>query len=121
MSTTWVNRAITPRPVPSPNSAVTIGSPIAISEPKVRSSTTIAASSPTAVATPKPDCSVCLDRLASELHLQAGTLHGPGDLDDAFGGALRQQVGFLVEHDGGEGDRARRRRSRDLRPRRCTG
>ena len=58
MSTTCVNRAITPRPVPRPNSAVTIGRPIAISEPNVSSSTTIAASRPTAVDRPKPACSV---------------------------------------------------------------
>ncbi len=58
MSTTCVNSAITPSPLPSPNSAVTIGSPIAISEPNVSSSTTIAASSPTAVEMPKPACSV---------------------------------------------------------------
>ncbi len=58
VSTTCVNRAIAPRPVPSPNRAVTIGRPIAVSEPNVSSSTTIAASSPTAVETPKPTCSV---------------------------------------------------------------
>ena len=50
---------------------MTIGRPIAISEPNVSSSTTIAASSPTAVEMPKPACSVCLDRLAAELDLQA--------------------------------------------------
>ncbi len=59
MSTTCVNSAITPSPVPSPNSAVRIGSPIATNEPNVSSSTTIAASSPTAVETPNPACSVC--------------------------------------------------------------
>ncbi len=56
MSTTCVNSAITPSPVPSPKSAVRIGSPIEISEPNVSSSTTIAASSPTAVEIPKPAC-----------------------------------------------------------------
>ena len=58
VSTTCVNSAIAPKPVPRPNSAVTIGSPIAVSEPNVSSSTTIAASSPTAVDSPKPTCSV---------------------------------------------------------------
>ncbi len=58
VSTTWVNSAIALRPVPSPNSAVTIGRPIAVSEPKVSNSTTIAANSPTPVAMPKPSCSV---------------------------------------------------------------
>ncbi len=59
MSTTCVNSAIRPRPVPRPNSAVTIGRPIAIIEPKVIKSTTIAANSPTAVVMPKPSCWVC--------------------------------------------------------------
>ncbi len=58
VSTTCVNSAITPRPVPRPNSAVTMGRPMAMSDPNVSSSTTIAASSPTAVEMPKPACSV---------------------------------------------------------------
>ncbi len=105
MSTTCVNRAIAPRPVPRPNSAVTIGSPIAMSEPNVSSSTTIAASRPTAVERPKPACSVGLDRLAAQLDLEARPRRPRARPHDAFGGARGQQVGFLVEHD---------RRERDL-------
>ena len=66
-----------PSPVPRPNSAVTIGRPIAISEPNVSSSTTIAASSPTALEMPKLGLLGLLDRLAAELDLQAGAAARP--------------------------------------------
>ena len=59
-----VERTCEPRPaspiaVPSPKSAVRIGSPIASAEPNVISSTTIAAISPTAVAVPIDTRSTC--------------------------------------------------------------
>ena len=45
---TRLRSPISPKPVPSPSSAVAIGRPIASSEPKLISSTTIAAPIPTA-------------------------------------------------------------------------
>ena len=105
MSTTCVNSAIAPRPVPRPNSAVTIGRPIAISEPNVSSSTTIAASRPTRRGEAEADLLGRLDRLAAELDLEARPRGRPGDLTTRSAALVGQQVGFLVEHD---------RRERDL-------
>jgi len=59
MSITRDARAIAPNAVPSPSSAVTIGSPIATNEPKAISSTTIAAARPTAPAAPKETSWTC--------------------------------------------------------------
>ena len=52
-------RPARPIAVPSPSSAVRIGSPMASTEPKVRSSTIIAAIRPTTVAVPMETFSVC--------------------------------------------------------------
>ena len=99
---------------------MTIGSPIAISEPNVSSSTTIAASRPDRGGQPEAGLLGRLDRLAAELDLQPRPAGGAGDLHDAFGGALGQEVGFLVEHDGRERDLAvgRDRLAGRWRPRR---
>ena len=70
MSIACVPRPIRPTPVPSPKSAVTIGSPIARNEPKLISSTTIAASTPMPVSDPGGGDLGLLDRLAAELDLQ---------------------------------------------------
>ena len=56
---TWEARPARPIAVPRPSSAVRIGSPIARTEPKVTSSTIIAAMSPTAVAVPRDVRSAC--------------------------------------------------------------
>ncbi len=48
-----------PMPVPSPSSAVTIGRPIASSEPKVMNRMIMAASRPTAVAVPSDGFCAC--------------------------------------------------------------
>ncbi len=56
MSTSRLASPISPSPVPSPNSAVRIGSPIASSEPKLSSNTTTAAMRPTPVAKPRLGC-----------------------------------------------------------------
>ena len=106
MSTTCVNRAISPRPVPRPNSAVTIGSPIAITEPNVISRTTIAASRPTAVEMPKPGCSVCSIACPPSWMSRPGLRGRFGGVHDGFGCALGEQVGFFVEDDRREGDPA---------------
>ena len=47
MPSTRLSNLIRPRPVPRPNSALTIGSPIASIDPKLISSTTTAAPIPT--------------------------------------------------------------------------
>src|SRR6266508_5388730 len=60
MSTRRLPSPIRPRPAPSPNRAVTIGSPIASKEPKLSSSTMTAALRPTAVAKPRLGCWACL-------------------------------------------------------------
>ena len=52
MATTWETSAIAPNAVPSPSSAVTIGSPSRANDPNASRSTTIAAASPIAVAEP---------------------------------------------------------------------
>ncbi len=59
VSRTCVPRPIRPAPVPSPKSAVTTGSPMARNEPKLTSSTTIAASTPIPVSEPGGATSVC--------------------------------------------------------------
>ena len=107
MSTTWLPSPITPRPAPRPNSAVTIGRPIASSEPKLSSSTITAARRPTPVAKPRLVCCGLLDRLAAELDLQGGRPRGLGRVDHAVDRGLRQLVRLLVELDGREADRAR--------------
>ena len=114
--TTCVNSAISPRPVPRPNSAVTIGSPIAVSEPNVSSSTTTAASRPTPVATPKPSCSVSSIACPPSSTSRPGRAAARATAHHAFGGALGQEVRFLVEHDGRERDLPVARRS-PCRPR----
>ncbi len=60
MSTSRLASPISPRPVPSPSSAVRMGSPIASSEPKLSSNTTTAAMRPTPVAKPRLGCWTCL-------------------------------------------------------------
>ena len=52
MSTNAETRVMAPIPVPSPNSAVPIGSPIAMSDPNANSRMTIAASTPMASVAP---------------------------------------------------------------------
>ena len=52
MAVTWVSRPMIATPVTSPKAAVRSGMPAAISEPKVISRITSAASAPTAVAGP---------------------------------------------------------------------
>ncbi len=52
MSSAWLTSTTIPIPVPSPKSAVRIGSPIASSEPKLRSSTATAATRPTTMVEP---------------------------------------------------------------------
>ena len=59
MSITCEASPARPIPVPRPNSAVTIGSPAATSDPNVISNTTIAASRPMTVAVPIDGFWVC--------------------------------------------------------------
>ncbi len=109
MSTRWLPSPITPSPAPRPNSAVTIGRPIASNEPKLSSSTTTAARRPT------PRCEAdarllgLLDCLPAELDLKGGRTHRLGRVDHAVDRRLRQFVRALVELDGREADRARLR------------
>ena len=97
MSTTCVNRAIAPRPVPRPNSAVTIGRPIAISEPNVSSSTTIAASSPTAVESPKPTCSVASIAWPPSSTCRPGRAAARGDLTTRSAALLGSRLAFSLK------------------------
>jgi hypothetical protein len=52
----WLSTAMTLRPVPSPNTAVRIGIPIATTVPNVNSRTTTAASRPIASELPEEGC-----------------------------------------------------------------
>ena len=103
--------------MPSPNSAVTIGSPIARNEPKLISSTTIAARTPIArVADPGGATSRLLDRLAAELDLERRRARGLGGGDhvvDRSPSGARSRAGRTH---GREADRAVGRRSGPWRP-----
>ena len=65
-------------PVPSPNSAVTIGSPVARNEPKLISSTIIAARIADARQRSGRGGLRLLDRLAAELDLETVAARGLG-------------------------------------------
>ena len=71
MFTTWLASAIRPTPAPSPSSAVAIGRPIAMNEPKLISRMTIAATIPTSGREAERALLRLLDRLAAELDLEA--------------------------------------------------
>jgi hypothetical protein len=60
-----------PTPVPSPKRAVTTGRPIARKEPKLISSTTIAAKTPIPVSEPGADTSVCFRSAPKLLQVDA--------------------------------------------------
>ena len=70
MSMACEARPMSPTPVPRPISAVRIGMPMATNEPKVSSSTTIAATIPIAVAASERRLLDLLDGLAAELDLR---------------------------------------------------
>ncbi len=92
--------------MPSPSSAVMIGRPIATTEPKVMSRTTIAASSPIAVAAPSDG--FCTDSIAwpPSATCSCGVAAACAVLDHVFHRRRRQQVRALVEGDGCERDLA---------------
>ena len=80
VSKTWVPRVTRLRPTPSANSAVMIGRPIATTEPKVSSRTTIGGQQ----ADREGDVAfffrpACLDRLTAQLDLQPVAVGGLGD------------------------------------------
>src|SRR6266511_1851855 len=106
MSTRWLPSPITPRPAPRPNSAVTIGRPIASSEPKLSSSTTMAAMSPTPVAKPILVCWACLIACPPSSTCRVGERIVSAVLIHAVDRRLRQFIGPLVEFDGRESNRA---------------
>ena len=86
--------------MPSPKSAVTIGSPMARNEPKLISSTTIAARTPIPVSEPGRSDLRLLDRLAAELDLQLRRPRGLGGVDHVVDRSRRELVRLLVEqHD----------------------
>ena len=89
--------------MPRPNSAVTIGSPIARNEPKLTSSTTAAARTPIPVREPGACDLRLLDRLAAELDLQPLRCVRLAAVETTFlDRARRQHVRLLVEEDDGE-------------------
>ena len=93
-------------PVPSPKSAVTIGSPIARNEPKLISSTITAARMPIPVVVLGGANSVCSIAWPAELDLERVRLDALGLRDHGLDRANREGVRFLVEGDRGEADRA---------------
>ena len=105
VSKTWVPSVTRLSPTPSANRAVTIGSPIATTEPKVSSRTTIAASRPIPKEVSPSSWRGFLDRLAAELDLKAGAVR-------AWAIAISSYVVFVefvggdVELDGRVGDLA---------------
>ena len=92
---------------------MTIGRPIATSEPNVISRTTIAASSPMAVAVPIEGFCACSIAWPPSCDVELrGCERAFGDRDHAFDRRRRQHVRALVEVDGRERDLSRRARSR---------
>ena len=97
-------RPANPMPVPSPSSAVTIGRPIASSEPKVMNRMIMAASRPTAVAVPSDGfcaCSIASPPSCTSSCVRTSAL---GRGDDVFDRRFGQDVGAFVEVDRGERD-----------------
>ena len=70
MSMTWLARVISPMPAPRPSSAVTIGRPMALNDPKLISRITIAARDPDDRREAERCLLGLLDRLATELDFE---------------------------------------------------
>ena len=102
MSKMWVPRVTRPMPTPSANRAVRIGRPIATTEPKVRSRTTIAAArSDREGGVPAFFLGRFLDQLTAELDLQAVARRCLGGGDDFFRlGFVELVVGDVELHRG---------------------
>ena len=112
MSITWLARLITPIPAPRPRSAVAIGRPIALNDPKLISRIRIAAAIPTTVANPSEACCACSIAWPPSWTSSVAERADSAVDDHVVDGCLGERVGALVEVHRGERDRPVTRRSR---------
>ena len=95
--TTWVSRSRTANATAIPNSAVTMGRPMATTEPKASSMMMMAARMPMPSLGPGLGPGDQADGLAAERHVVSGGREGLCRVDDLLDVGRRQVAGRLVE------------------------